>query len=68
VTRLGLAFKFGFKFLVGDSVPVIFISMDGRELEGSFQDGGLFSLSLKHEKINNQAVVTILNFILYPTC
>jgi hypothetical protein len=27
VKRLGLAFKFGFKFPVGDSVPVIFISM-----------------------------------------
>jgi hypothetical protein len=27
VKRLGLAFKFGFKFPVGGSVPVIFISI-----------------------------------------
>jgi hypothetical protein len=33
VKRLGLAFKFGFKFPVVGSVPVLFISLIGRQFQ-----------------------------------
>ena len=33
VSRLGLVFKFGFKFLVGGSVPVLFMSLIGRQFQ-----------------------------------